>query len=151
MSKVPLELTEQYSNEKQKIKIRLNKNIFIIKIKGTILINNRVVKSKWHTAKYSDPYSESMLYIYPSKCTQTAVNAHTHTVNTPGAVGSHLCCGARGAVGCSVSCSRAPQSWYWRWRELYIHSPHRQFLPDLRLELATFRLWVWLSTIRPRL
>ncbi len=82
MSKVPLELTEQYSNEKQKIKIRLNKNIFIIKIKGTILINNRVVKSKWHTAKYSDPYSESMLYIYPSKCTQTAVNAHTHREHT---------------------------------------------------------------------
>ncbi len=100
-----------------KIKIRLNKNNFIIKIKGKILINNRVVKSKWHTAKYGDPYSESVLYIYQSKCTQTAVNAHTHTVNTPGAVGSHLCCGAREAVGCSVSCSRAPQSWYWRWRE----------------------------------
>ncbi len=30
-------------------------------------------------------------------------------------------------------------------RELYIHSPHRQFLPDLRLELATFRLRVRLS------
>ncbi|GAA6083699.1 uncharacterized [Tachysurus ichikawai] len=26
-------------------------------------------------------------------------------------VGSHLCCGARGAVGGSVPCSRAPQSW----------------------------------------
>ncbi len=30
------------------------------------------------------------------KCTHTAVNTHTHT---PGAVGSHLCYGARGAVG----------------------------------------------------
>uniref|UniRef100_A0A8C2HMF5 Probable glycerol kinase n=1 Tax=Cyprinus carpio TaxID=7962 RepID=A0A8C2HMF5_CYPCA len=27
-------------------------------------------------------------------------------------VGSHLCCGARGAVGGSVPCSRAPQTWY---------------------------------------
>ncbi len=30
-------------------------------------------------------------------------------------------------------------------RELYIHSPHRQSLPDLRLELTTFWLWVLLS------
>ncbi len=68
----------------------------------------------------------------PPKCTHTVVNTHT-----PGAVGSQ-CCGTRGAVGGfgvllkgtsvvvlkvegavggSVSCSRAPQSWYWRWRE----------------------------------
>ncbi len=32
--------------------------------------------------------------------------------------GSHLCCSARGAVGGSVPCS-----------SVYIHSPHRQFLP----------------------
>ncbi len=63
----------------------------------------------------------------PSKCTHTAVNTHTHREHT------------RGAVWGSVSCSRAPQSWYWRWkRALYIHSLHLQFLPDLRLELATF-------------
>ncbi len=56
-----------------------------------------------------------------SKCTHTAVNTHTHThtpcTHTAGAVGRHLCCDARGAVGDSVSCSRAPQSWHWRWRE----------------------------------
>ncbi len=40
---------------------------------------------------------------------------HTHSEHA-GAVGSH-CCGARGAIGGSVPCSRAPQSWYWRWRE----------------------------------
>ncbi len=75
--------------------------------------------------------------------THTAVNAHTHREHTPAAVGSHLCCGTRGAVGCSVSCSRAAQSWYWRWRESWTFTPpHRQFLPDLRLELATFRLRV---------
>ncbi len=44
------------------------------------------------------------------KCTHTTVNSHE-------AVGSHLCCGARGAVGGSVPCSRAPQSWYRMWRE----------------------------------
>ncbi len=39
-------------------------------------------------------------------------STHTHREHTPGAVGSHLCCGTRGAVGGSVPCSRAPQSWY---------------------------------------
>ncbi len=48
----------------------------------------------------------------PSKCTHTAVGSE----HTPGAVGSH-CSSARGAVGGSVPCSNAPQSWYWRWRE----------------------------------
>ncbi len=48
------------------------------------------MKWKWHTAKYGDPYSEFVLYIYQSKCTHTAVNTHTHREHTPGAVGSHL-------------------------------------------------------------
>ncbi len=50
--------------------------------------------------------------IYPSKVhTHTAVNTHTHThththhEHTPGAVGSHLCCSARGAVGGLVPCT----------------------------------------------
>ncbi len=34
------------------------------------------------------------------------------------------CCGARGAVGGSVPCSRvSPQSWYWRWREHLLFAP----------------------------
>ncbi len=37
---------------------------------------------------------------------------NTHREHTPGAVGSHLCCGDQGEVGGSVSCSRALQSWY---------------------------------------
>ncbi len=80
------------------------------------------VKVTWHTAKNGDLYSEFVLCIYPILSAHTAVN--THHEHTPGAVGSHLCCGARGAVGGSVPCSRAPQSWYWGWeRALYIHSP----------------------------
>ncbi len=34
------------------------------------------------------------------------------------------CCGARGAVGGSVPCSRvSPQSWYWGWREHLLFTP----------------------------
>ncbi len=54
-------------------------------------------------------------------------------MNTPGAVGSHLCCGAWGAVGGSVPCSRAP----------------RQSLPDLNLWLLSYESDF--LTIRPRL
>ncbi len=52
------------------------------------------------------------------------VNTHTHSEHTPGAVGSHLCYSARGAVGGSVPCSRvSPQSWYWRRRECCTFTP----------------------------
>ncbi len=81
---------------------------------------------KWHTAKYGDPYSEFVLCIYPSKCTHRAVNTHTHThwEHTPWAVGSHLCCGARGAIGGLVPCSRAPRSGgLWGWRERCTFTP----------------------------
>ncbi len=63
--------------------------------------------------------------INPSKV-HTHSSEHTHTpwTHTPGAVGSHLCCGARGAVGGSVPCSTvSPQSWYWRWRERCTFTP----------------------------
>ncbi len=58
----------------------------------------------------------------PSKA-HTHSSEHTHREHTPGAVGSHLCCGARGAVGGSVLCSRAPQPWYWGWRERCTFTP----------------------------
>ncbi len=76
--------------------------------------NNEVT---WHTNKYGYPYSEFVLCFYPILSAHTQQWTHTKRKHTPGAVGSHLCCGARGAVGGSVPCSRAPQSWYWRWRE----------------------------------
>ncbi len=47
----------------------------------TMTESYRKWKWKWHAAKNGDPYSESVLYIYPSKCTHTAVN--TIPVNTP--------------------------------------------------------------------
>ncbi len=61
----------------------------------------------------------------PSKCTHTqqwVVNkqTNTHTEQWP----AILCCGARGAVGGSVLCSRvSPQSWYWEWRERWLFTP----------------------------
>ncbi len=72
------------------------------------------VKVTWHTAKNGDLYSEFVLCIYPILSAHTQQWTHTHTV------GSHLCCGARGAVGGTVPCSRAPQSWYWGWRERWL-------------------------------
>ncbi len=49
------------------------------------------------------------LHFTHPKCTHTAVN--THREHTPGAVGG------------SVPCSRAPQSWYWGWREHCTFTP----------------------------
>ncbi len=38
-------------------------------------------------------------------------------------------CGARGAVGGSVPCSRvSPQSWYWRWREHLLFTYHKHII-----------------------
>ncbi len=102
------------------------------------------VKVNWHVAKYGYPYSA----INPSKVhTHSSEHTHTHThrEHTPGAVGSHLCCGGREAVGGSVSCSRAPQSWYWGWRESAVHSPPPTIPAGPRLELETFGLLVRLS------
>ncbi len=107
----------------------------------------------WRVAKYGDPYSEFLLCSQPIQSAHTQQWTHTHREHTPGAVGSQ-CCGARGAVGGTVPYSRvSPQSWYWRRREHWLFTPpHRQFLPDLRLEPMSLGLQVRLSlSIRPRL
>ncbi len=49
-------------------------------------------------------------------CTLDGLNAHT-------AVNTHTHTEQRGAVGGSMSCSRAPQSWYWRWSERFTFTP----------------------------
>ncbi len=68
-------------------------------------------------------------FIHP-KWTYTVVNTHTHHEHTPGEVGRHLCCVARGAVGGSVPCSRAPRRGI-EGGENAVHSlPHLQTLPD---------------------
>ncbi len=101
---------------------------------------------KWSEVKWRD--------MLPSMVTHTrnlcsAINpskVHTHSSeHTTGAVGSHLCCGARGAVGGSVPCSRAPQSWYWGWRERCTFTPPTY--NSCRPETRTLNLWVTSPTL----
>ncbi len=84
--------------------------------------------------------------INPSKV-HTHSSEHTHTVNThpeqwaaiyAAAPGEQLGvqCLAQGHLSRDIEGGE---------RALYIHSPHLQFLSDLRLELTTFRLRVRLS------
>ncbi len=83
-------------------------------------------KWKWHTAKYGDPYSEYVRYIYPTKCTHTQQWTHTwtHTQSSgqpfmlrhPGSNWGLV----QGHIVVVLMVERA----------LYIHSPHLQSLPD---------------------
>ncbi len=67
----------------------------------------------------------------PSKvCTHTThTHTHTHTHNTHTTLSRSsghpfcFCCGTWGAVGGSLPCSRAPQSWYWGWRKHCTFTP----------------------------
>ncbi len=73
----------------------------------------------------------------------THSSEHTHREHTLGAVGSHLCCSARGAVGCLVqghlSCGIEDG-------ESAGHSHTPPTIPaSPRLEPTTFGLRVWLS------
>ncbi len=86
----------------------------VLNTKEDILRNvgNQTVESEsdmTYDQVYGDPYSEFVFCIYPILSAHTQQWTHTHREHTPEAVGSHLCCGARGAVGGSVPCSRAPQ------------------------------------------
>ncbi len=68
---------------------------------------------------------------------------HTHSSGQP-------CYGARGAVGGSVPCSRAPQSGYWRWRECWlVTSPNLEFLPGRDSNPQTLGYKLDSLTIRP--
>ncbi len=104
----------------------------------------------WQTAKYGDPYSEFVLYIYLSKCTHRAVNTHTHT-HTPWthtqSSGQPFMLQLRGAVRGSVPCSRAPCRGI-EGEESFT----TQSLPDRDSDSQPFDYeTVRLSTIRPRL
>ncbi len=83
---------------------------------------------------------------YPSKCTHT----HTHIVNTHPEQWAAIYAVAPGEQSGFGALLKGTSSWYCRWRErcTFTHLPPPA---GPRLELATFRLWVRLSTIRPRL
>ncbi len=109
------------------------------------------MKVMWHTAKYGDPYSEFMLCIYPSKCTHTAVNTHTHREHTWDSGQPFYAAASRelGGVGGSVPCSRVPRRGI-EGVERAVHSlPHWN---PCRTETRTrnLLLWVRLSNIRPQ-
>ncbi len=84
-----------------------------------------------HTQNLTHPSAHT----HSSEHTHTHTHTHTHMrthTYTHGSV-DRQCCGARGAVGGSVTCSKvSPQSWYWRWRGHSLFT--QQFLPDLRFE-----------------
>ncbi len=81
-------------------------------------------KWKWRDIRPSMvTHTRNLCSAFTIQSAHTQQWTHTHHEHTPGAVGSHLCCGARGAVGGSVPCSRAPQLWYWGRRECCTFTP----------------------------
>ncbi len=94
-------------------------------LRWTIILKTdikREVNVKWRVAKYATNTRNLCSAFNPSKCTHT-VNTHTPWTHTRSS-GQPYCCGARGAVGGSVPCSRvSPQSWYWGWRESWTFTP----------------------------
>ncbi len=70
----------------------------------------------------------------------THSSEHTHTRSS----GQLWCPGSSLGFGALL---KGTSSWYWRWRECCTFNP--TIPARLRLELATFQLWVRLSTIRP--
>ncbi len=94
-----------------------------------------------HTRNSCSAFNPSNVHAHSSEHTHTP---WTHTQSC----GSHLCCGTRGAVGSSVACSRALQSWHWEWRERCTFTP-----PTYNPETRTHNLDYESNslTIRPRL
>ncbi len=64
-----------------------------------------------------DPYSYNLCSAFnPSKCAHTHTHTHTRSSGQPMLWRPGSSCGFG-------SCSRAPQSWYWRWRERWLYTP----------------------------
>ncbi len=83
--------------------------------------------------------------------TRNSCSTFTHpSAHTPGAVGSHLCCGARGAVGGSVPCSRAPRRGIEGEESAVYSLPYLQSQQDRDLNLQPFDYETDSLTIRPR-
>ncbi len=134
------------------------------KIKKITFIKLLFFKPRLSTALASTSYNATAVFkkqlkwkwrdMWPSMVTHTlnmcsAINpskVHTHSSeHTPRAVGSRLCCGAWGAVVGLVPCSRAPQSWDWRWRERWTFTlpSYNSFRPETR----TRHLWITSPTL----
>ncbi len=124
--------------------IHLNVHLFALKrswlhrdVKYLLLrFKGLLVKVMW-----CNTYSELVLCIYPIHSAPTQQWTHTHSEHTPGAVGSHLCWGARGAVGGLVPC-------YWRWQERCTFTPPTY--NSLRIEIRTRNLSIMSPTLTIR-
>ncbi len=121
---------------------------------NSYLFFSQLWEKEWTKLRIESDIRSSMVTHTRNSCSAfNPSKVHTHREHTPGAVGRHLCCSARGAVGGSVSCSRAPQSWYWGWRESAVHSLPPTY-NSCRPETRTRNLLDYESnslTIRPRL
>ncbi len=93
----------------------------------------------------------------PSKV-QTHSSEHTNTPWThTRSSGQSFMLQRPGSSWGSVPCSRAPQSWYWRWRECWTFTPpHLQFLQaqdsnkqplDYESNSLTIRPWLLMSIV----
>ncbi len=86
------------------------------------------VKLTWHTAKYGDPYSEFVLCILPIQVhTHSREHTHTHTWTHTQSSGQPFmlrCPGSSWRFGALLKDTSIVE------RALYIHSLHRQSLPD---------------------
>ncbi len=106
-------------------------------------------KRKWSDTQPSTvTHTRNSCSAFTHPSAHTEQWTHTHTENTHPEQWAAIYAAAPGEqLGVLVPCSRAPRSGgLWGWRErCTIHPPHLQFLPDLRLELATFGLRVRLS------
>ncbi len=62
-------------------------------------LNENENSLSWHDVTYGQVWCPILGFLTHPKCTHTQQWTHTHREHTPGAVGSHLRCGARWAVG----------------------------------------------------
>ncbi len=76
----------------------------------TQCINNTFVRTQHHTRNLCTVFNPSKVHTHSSEHTH---HEHTHPEH----------CGARGTIEGSLPCSRAPQLWYWRWRERCTYTP----------------------------
>ncbi len=99
-------------------------------------------KVTWHTTKYGDPYSEFVLCIYPilsahTPWTHTRSSGQPFMLRRPGSSPGSI-------LNTSVVVLRIE-------RVLYIHSPHRQFLPARDSNSQPLDYESDSLTIRPRI
>ncbi len=109
------------------------------------------VKVTWHTAKYGDPYSEFVLCLTHPKCTHTAVNTHTPWTHTRSSRQPFMLRHPGSSWGFSALLKGTSVVVLRVKRELYIHSPHLQFLPARDSNSQALDYEADSLTIRPRL